>query len=106
MDNVVDLNSYRFEKGLKHLIEIGFVIQKRREGLYDKFSEAFELEADEDKREALHYIWDSCVSGYLQAKTVPDCIRAQIKLEGYYSEFGELIDHPQPWAALTGSEAR
>ena len=105
METITDLNQYRFEKGLEALNKVAIEIEERREDLYFNFMEAFELEEDEDVEQAVEVIWDSCVSGYLQPKTYQDCIRAQIKLEGYYREFGELLHKPHPWVALAGGDA-
>jgi hypothetical protein len=104
MNTITDLSEFKRRKGLECPTEAGNVIQQRRDDLYDKFHEVFDLEPDECEEQAVECIWDACVSGYLQAKTYQDCIRAQIKLEGYYREFGELLYKPRPWLALTGGD--
>ena len=105
MENITDLNQYRFEKGLEALNKVAIEIEERREDLYFNFMEAFELDEDEDVEDAVECVWDSCVSAYLQPKTLQDCIRAEIKLMGYYREFGELLHNPYPWIALAGGDA-
>ena len=105
MENITDLNQYRFEKGLEALNKVAIEIEERREDLYFNFMEAFDLDEDEDVEDAVECVWDSCVSAYLQPKTLQGCIRAEIKLMGYYSEFGELLHNPYPWIALAGDDA-
>ena len=105
MNTITDLAEFKHRKGLECLTQAGNVIQQRRDDLYDKFNEVFDLEPDECEEQAVECIWDACVSDYLRANTFQDFIRAQIKLEGYYREFGELLHKPQPWLALAGGDA-
>lgn len=102
MDNITDLNKYRFEKGLEALNQAAVKIEERREDLYFNFNEIFELDPDECEEQAVQCVWDACLSDYIRAKTLQDCIRAELKLEGYYREFGELLHKPYPWLALGG----